>query len=110
MHDNENDANVYSYPFITFKKQKKQEIRVGDIVTVFNNEEVPADIVLINVDSGSAYFDTVMLDGEPVLSERFSFVENVTSVQLQAFRGLITCEDPNPVVHSFRGAISINNE
>ena len=35
---------------MAFMQRKIQDIRVGDLVTVFNNEEVPADIVLINVD------------------------------------------------------------
>ena len=60
----------------------QKNLRVGDIVTVFNNAEVPADVVLINIDQKSAFFDTVNLDGETILSERFSAQENVHASEL----------------------------
>lgn len=83
---------------------------MGDVVTVFNNEEVPADIVLINVDQSSAFFDTIALDGEPVLAERFAPAENITTSAVQSYRGLIMCEAYNPVIHKFKGAISVDNK
>ena len=72
MRSNQDPANVYSYANMAFTQRRIQDIRVGDLVTVFNGEEVPADIVLINVEQTSAFFDTVTLDGEPVLSERYA--------------------------------------
>ena len=41
-------TNIYSYGVIGFQQKHLQDIRVGDIVTVFNNQEVPADLLLIN--------------------------------------------------------------
>ena len=37
MHDNQDPANVYQYAYIAFMEKPKQDIRVGDIITVFNN-------------------------------------------------------------------------
>ena len=66
-------ANVYSYNLVGFLQGPQKDIRVGDIITIFNNQEVPADILLINVHRNSAFFDTVNLDGESVLSEKFAY-------------------------------------
>ena len=43
---------------------------------------MPADVLLINVHADSAFFDTVNLDGEPVLTERFAAGENIKAVDL----------------------------
>lgn len=106
---NDCDAKVYNYSFISFVPVKKKDIRVGDIVTVFNNEEVPADILLVNVGETSAFFDTVSLDGEPVLAERYAATEQVQNNEVQSFRGLIMYEEPNPIIHMFRGCLSVKN-
>ena len=37
MHDNQDPANVYQYAYIAFMEKPKQDIRVGDVITVFNN-------------------------------------------------------------------------
>lgn len=66
--DNTHLANVYDYPSMGFVSKRKQDIRCGNIVTVFNNEELPADLVIINAHSGQAFFETVILDGEPILN------------------------------------------
>ena len=50
---------------------------MGDVVTVFCDQEFPADMVLISVDSGTAYLDTVSLDGETILSMRYSAGHNI---------------------------------
>ena len=59
-----------------------EDLQLGDIIVVYNNEEVPADVLLINVHANSAFFDTVNLDGEPVLSERFAIGENIKATDL----------------------------
>ena len=51
-----------------------------------------------------------MLDGEPVLAERFAVGENVSSDLVQSYKGMIMFEDPTPIIHSFKGLISVNNE
>ena len=60
---------------------------------------MPADLLLINVETNSAYFDTVNIDGEAVLSERFAAMgRNVCTKELQTYRGHILCQEPNPVI------------
>jgi len=71
---------------------------------------VPADIILINTDSGSAFFDTVSLDGETILSERYAVNnKHVGQLQIQNYRGMLMCEEPNPIIHRFKGLLSENN-
>ena len=76
---NMTSANVYKYSLMGFTEAPQKELRVGDIVTVFGNEEVPADIILINCEHHSAFFDTIKLDGEATLTERFAVGANVRS-------------------------------
>ena len=57
-------------------------------------------MLLINVQANSAFFDTVNLDGESILSEKFAALgKNVNTGDLQQYRGLIICEEPNAVMH-----------
>ncbi|TMW41829.1 hypothetical protein DOY81_013092, partial [Sarcophaga bullata] len=55
-----------------YKRVKWQDIRVGDIVHLSNNETVPADILLLRTSDsqGVCYIDTCDLDGETNLKRR----------------------------------------
>ena len=50
----------------TFKQMSASNIRVGDIIKVYQNERVPADMVLLQTTekSGSVFIRTDQLDGE----------------------------------------------
>ena len=68
-------------------------------------------MLLVNVQANSAFFDTVNLDGEAILSEKFAALgKNVSTGDIQLIRGLIVCEEPNPVMSQFRGKISVESE
>lgn len=69
---NSSPVHIYEYGSIGFVNQAQQEIRAGDLITIFNNQEVPADMIIISTDGGSAFFDTVSLDGETILTERYA--------------------------------------
>ena len=49
-----------------FKSTEWQDVRVGDIIKVKENEFIPADIILLNSPGpkGTAYVETKNLDGE----------------------------------------------
>lgn len=55
-----------------YKRIKWQDLRVGDIVHLSNNETVPADILLLRTSDphGVCYIDTCDLDGETNLKRR----------------------------------------
>lgn len=51
---------------------KWQDVRVGDLIHLSNNETVPADILLLRTSDshGACYIDTCDLDGETNLKRR----------------------------------------
>ena len=50
-----------------------QDIIVGDIVEIRRDDEIPADIMILqtsNLDNGNCYIDTLNLNGESNLKEK----------------------------------------
>ena len=90
------------------------QVTVGDVVEVRDNEEFPADMVLLqtSLPSGTAYVSTMSLDGETNLK-----VRNVPRCQVLAatstggsLRGVLSglavhVENPCAALHSLRGYI-----
>ena len=70
---------------------------------------MPADLVLISTDAGSAFFDTVSLDGETILSQRYSAGKDIATSNLQLASGMIMHDKHNPVIHDFHGVFSLKN-
>ena len=71
---------------------------------------MPADILLINVGQKSAFFDTVNLNGETMLQQKYPICENVSTNEIQGLKGAIIYEDTNPSMETFRGEISLNHD
>lgn len=95
---------------------KWKYIKVGDIIRLERNEDVPADIVLLHATgpNGIAYIDTMALDGEtnlkskqaaPCLSKRCQNLDEVA-----ACRANIVVEDPNIDLYNFDGRVSVGDE
>ncbi|KFA79859.1 hypothetical protein S40288_03763 [Stachybotrys chartarum IBT 40288] len=93
-----------------------QHVQVGDVLRLRRNDNVPADIVLLNATgpNGIAYIETIALDGETnlkskqactLLAERCSTFDGLASV-----RGTIVSEDPNMDLYSFDGRATIDGE
>lgn len=78
-----------------------QDIAVGDLVRVRDDEEVPCDLLLMKtaevVPDGCAYVETANLDGETDLKVRRARVETqLLSLEIIAsLRGRVHCEPPN---------------
>ena len=69
---------------------------------------MPADLLLINVHQKSGFFDTVNLDGEAVLSEKYAVAENVFWADLQSMSITVAFDKPNPNLTSFSGEVSFD--
>lgn len=62
-----------------FVNAKWEEIMVGDIVKVTNNETIPADFVLLytSEENSLCFVQTANLDGESNLKTKFAFTEDI---------------------------------
>jgi len=55
-----------------FKKDAWKNVQVGDFVRLYNDEEIPADVIVLSTssDDGACYVETKNLDGETNLKVR----------------------------------------
>ncbi|KAL4105785.1 hypothetical protein PRIC1_003843 [Phytophthora ramorum] len=111
---------------IAFKLGTCEELKVGELVRVGENEELPADLALIASGSpnGECYVMTANLDGESSLKPRFVHPElcrppyrdcfssdgqHLTpqaTTQLSAIH--IDCEPPNRCIDKFKGSLVLS--
>lgn len=96
---------------------KSHSIRVGDIVMVKCDEEIPCDMVLISTSSsnGQCHVTTANLDGETNLKTRDcleSTKKLTTASSLNTLNGVVDCEKPNTDLYEFVGNMRIeeNND
>lgn len=88
-------------------KIKSQDICVGDILYIQNDEEFPCDAVVLKSSSesgeGLCYIQTANLDGETDLKSRVAPEETqrLLEQELLNFRGIIECAAPNTEVYKF---------
>lgn len=91
------------------------QLRVGDVVKLSRDDEVPADLVLLHADgeNGLAYIETMALDGETNLKSKQFLPEFKTC---ETIRGILECraklivEDPNADLYNFNGRVEIDGE
>ncbi|NJR31481.1 phospholipid-translocating P-type ATPase, partial [bacterium] len=89
---------------------KWSDVKVGDILRLSRNDQIPADMILMYADGG-AFVETMALDGEtnlkkkqppaPSLSDDWKTLEDVLHCQ-----GEIVVEDPSMDLYHFEGKIS----
>ncbi|KAK1964950.1 phospholipid-translocating P-type ATPase [Colletotrichum sublineola] len=93
-----------------------QDLKVGDVVKLHRDDDVPADIVLLHATgpNGTAYIETMALDGEtnlkakrasPILAETCQTVEGIKSCQ-----ATIVSEDPNLDLYRYDGRVTVKEE
>ncbi|OWZ17349.1 Phospholipid-transporting ATPase [Phytophthora megakarya] len=93
-----------------------KNLRVGHVVKIYDQEQVPADIVLLfsSQETGEAMCETSSLDGESNLKVRHCVKWNLIVPQApkdfgDTVYGEIRCEAPNKRLYSFDGVIRISN-
>jgi phospholipid-translocating ATPase len=92
-----------------------KDLKVGDVVKLTRDEDVPADIVLLHADGedGLAYIETMALDGETNLKSKqmspalkgCDTIEGICSVGAE-----FVVEDPNPDLYRFDGRVTVDGE
>ena len=92
------------------------EVKVGDIIQVNRDDQIPADIVLLYADgrNGTAYIETMALDGETnlkskqppdLLAKHCKTIDNIANCRAQ-----IVAEDPNLNLYDFNGRVTVHEE
>ena len=99
-------ARVLNLQSNSFEEVHSQDIRVGDIVEVKENEQFPADLVYIasNNDQGLAFVNTMNLDGETNLKSKIAsnYTKQFCNVAaICELKGQIWIEEPNQSLTSW---------
>jgi P-type E1-E2 ATPase len=101
-----------------FEDVQSREIRVGQFVKVYNDENFPCDLLLINssLPKGICYIETKGLDGETNLKQKISRPELVKLAESDQdlFKNLtraqITCDMPNANLYKFQGVLALGQD
>lgn len=100
----------------SWSKVQWRDIRVGDIIRLRRDEDVPADIVLLHATgpNGVAYIETMALDGETNLKSKQACP--LLADSCKTLSGLSSCgatvvsEDPNLDLYNFEGRATANGQ
>ncbi|RLL94188.1 hypothetical protein CFD26_103788 [Aspergillus turcosus] len=100
---------------VRWTKIQWRDIKVGDIIRIKRDEEVPADIVLLHADgeNGLAYIETMALDGETSLKSRQALPVLSSCSTIHGIRSLeatFVVEHPNLNLHDFNGSVTVHGE
>ena len=112
---NNSTCRVYSPADGKFVKKFWKELRVGDIVHLANNEQIPADMLLLHsseaLGTNTCYIDTQNLDGETNLKQR----EAPRGLKLPPkegggfnpldLRANLECDTPTTKIYRFHGSL-----
>lgn len=100
-----NEKNVWVVKKGIKTRIQAQEIRVGDIVWLRENDEVPCDLVLLGTSEsqGACFLETAALDGETDLKTRVipPPCAGLTPDLLHKIKGLIECPVPDKDIRRF---------
>lgn len=91
----------------TVKQVRSQDIRIGDLVSISDHQEIPVDMVLVSTGlvDGKCFVMTANLDGESNFKEKetLSFTKNSSPGDLSVLQGIIQCDHPNSDLYDFTG-------
>lgn len=99
-----------------WSKVQWQHLRVGDVIRLRRDEDIPADIILLHAtgSNGIAYIETMALDGEtnlkskqasPALAKHCYSYANMGQCSAE-----IVSEDPNLDLYNYDGKVIVNEE
>eukprot|EP00833_Pecoramyces_ruminatium_P015398 jgi/Orpsp1_1/1189430/evm.model.d7180000071980.1 len=91
------------------------DVKVGEIVRVENDEYFPADLILLSSSEpdGLCYIETSNLDGETNLKIKQALVEtsNILTPELASqMKGSIKSEQPNNRLYNYDGVLMMNDK
>ncbi|KAI5810829.1 hypothetical protein BZA77DRAFT_254260 [Pyronema omphalodes] len=93
-----------------FKRGYWKDVRVGDFVRIYNDEEIPADIIILSTSDsdGACYVETKNLDGETNLKVRHALrsgrkIKHARDCEAATF--VIESENPHANLYSYSAVI-----
>lgn len=93
-----------------FKKDYWKNVRVGDFVRIYNDEEIPADVIILSTSDsdGACYVETKNLDGETNLKVRHALhcgrrVRHGRDCESATFT--LESENPHANLYSYSGVV-----
>ncbi|KAK1163093.1 phospholipid-transporting ATPase 11C-like isoform X2 [Acipenser oxyrinchus oxyrinchus] len=91
-------------------RKESEEIKVGDVVEVTEDETFPCDLILLQStrDDGTCFVTTASLDGESNHKTHFTVAD--TEKHLDSFYATIECEQPQPDLYKFVGRMHITKD
>ena len=87
----------------------RSDIKLGDIVRVNKDEEIPADLLLVHAAKDIVFVSTMNLDGETNLKSRELVLTTVPMNKLSGFQGMITYDQANPSLDNWQGKLDSPN-
>lgn len=110
---NNKETFIYDYHSKSFKKSKWKDVKVGNIVKVLLNEEIPCDLLLIysSNPNGISFVDTKSLDGETNLKLKKMIKEycDKEEEEILMIEAKIICDEANKNLNSINGNLYIMN-
>lgn len=98
-----------------FKKDYWKNVRVGDFVRIYNDEEIPADVIILSTSDsdGACYVETKNLDGETNLKVRHALhcgrrVRHGRDCESATFS--LESENPHANLYSYNGVVKWNQK
>ncbi len=83
----------------------EKQVKVGDIIKIKKDSEFPADLLLLASSKEVVFVDTMNLDGETNLKEKFVFMKDFNTEQISKFDGHVVCDPPNASLDEWDGNI-----
>lgn len=108
------DGSAVSLPADPWRKVQWQDVRVGDVIRLRRDDNVPADLVLLSATNqhNIAYIETMALDGEtnlkskqacPLLASHCGSIEDMRRCAAE-----VVSEDPNIDLYNFEGRATVD--
>lgn len=104
------DPNIKPLMTSKFENRYWKDINVGDIIRIRENEESPADCIVLSTSDieGNCHIETKNLDGETNLKSRSSLKCTMSlkhACDLERSKMMVNCEPPNPDLYKFKGIL-----
>jgi magnesium-transporting ATPase (P-type) len=119
--ENNREVYIFNIEEKKFEKKLSKDIKVGDVIKVFNEEFLPVDLILVSSQSnqeedmtkinedeiGGCYYESKNLDGETNLKFKQAHKEIAKKYRkdedLVNLKGMITCSPPSEYINEFGG-------